>query len=174
MASLAYLYDEARLGVGARYWQAVLDVNDSQTERFARRIMHVMFNTVAGKRIAVLGFAFKPGTGDTRDSPAIPVCRFLVNEGALLAVYDPAVCAADICAAVPGAVVCTSAAEACSGAAALVALTAWPAFAALGAPALAATMLRPLLAFDGAGALNDKTMCAAGFAVHAIGRQVAA
>ena len=50
-----------------------------------------MFNTVSGKRIAILGFAFKKDTGDTRESPAIDVCKALSEERAKLAIYDPKV-----------------------------------------------------------------------------------
>ena len=55
-----------------------------------------MFNTIAGKRIAVLGFAFKKDTNDTRESAAIDVCRALLAEHAQLAIYDPKVTAEEI------------------------------------------------------------------------------
>ncbi len=55
----------------ARYWEAVVRMNDWQETRFVRRMLASMFNTVAGKRIALFGFAFKADTGDTRESPAL-------------------------------------------------------------------------------------------------------
>lgn len=64
-------------------------MNDWQKRRFANEMVSSMFNTVSGKRIAVLGFAFKKDTGDTRESPAIDVCRCLLEERAKLAIYDP-------------------------------------------------------------------------------------
>ena len=55
------------------------------------RIVRSLFNTVAGKKLAVLGFAFKKNTGDTREAPAIYICRDLLEEGARLFIYDPKV-----------------------------------------------------------------------------------
>jgi len=69
----------------------VIEKNDDQKERFSRRIINALFNTVAGKRICMLGFAFKKDTGDTRESPAIYVAKHLLDDGAQLAVYDPKV-----------------------------------------------------------------------------------
>ena len=69
----------------------VVSINDYQKQRFAKRIVNCLFNTVAGKRIAILGFAFKKNTGDTRESAAIYVSAHLLEEGARLAVYDPKV-----------------------------------------------------------------------------------
>lgn len=69
----------------------VIVMNDYQKRRFANVMVSSMFNTVSGKRIAVLGFAFKKDTGDTRESPAIDVCRALLEERAKLAIHDPKV-----------------------------------------------------------------------------------
>jgi len=64
-------------------------MNDYQETRFVRNMLHSMFNTIANKRIAILGFAFKADTGDTRESPAIRVCRELASEHAKVVVSDP-------------------------------------------------------------------------------------
>ena len=71
--------DDAYFGLPevAAYWEAVVRMNDWQKHRFASRIVRSLFNTVADKRIAVLGFAFKKDTNDTRESAAINVCRRL-------------------------------------------------------------------------------------------------
>lgn len=66
-------------------------MNDYQKRRFASRIIQCMFNTVTDKRIAILGFAFKANTGDTRETPAKFVCKLLLEEGARLSIYDPKV-----------------------------------------------------------------------------------
>ncbi len=66
-------------------------MNEYQKQRFARRILKQMFGTVRRKKIVVLGFAFKKDTGDTRESPAIDICKFLTDEGADVHVYDPKV-----------------------------------------------------------------------------------
>merc|ERR1719488_36188 len=66
-------------------------MNDWQKKRFAQNMVSSMFNTVSGKKIAVLGFAFKKDTGDTRETPAMDVCAMLLQDGAVLHVYDPQV-----------------------------------------------------------------------------------
>lgn len=66
-------------------------MNDYQKKRFTRRIIECLFNTITDKKITVLGFAFKKNTGDTRMSPAIDVCKLLLEEGANLCIYDPKV-----------------------------------------------------------------------------------
>jgi UDPglucose 6-dehydrogenase len=72
-------------------------MNDWQKHRFAERVLRTLFNTVTGKRIAVLGFAFKKDTNDTRESAAIYVCRDLLEERASLSIYDPKVTTAQMC-----------------------------------------------------------------------------
>ncbi len=73
--------------------QVVL-INDYQKQRFVERIIDAMFNTISGKKIAVLGFAFKKDTGDTRETPALDVCKGLLGDNARLSIYDPKVCLA--------------------------------------------------------------------------------
>src|SRR4029078_391195 len=75
----------------ADYWERVVTINTWQKTRFVRRMIYTMFNTISGKRIAILGFAFKKDTNDTRESAAIDVCRALLNEKAHLANYYPRV-----------------------------------------------------------------------------------
>lgn len=64
-------------------------MNVYQKFRFSNRIIESLFNTVAGKTIAILGFAFKKDTGDTWELPAIPIAKTLLDEGAKLNIYDP-------------------------------------------------------------------------------------
>ena len=71
--------------------QVVL-INDYQKQRFVERIIDAMFNTISGKKIAILGFAFKKDTGDTRETPALDVCKGLLGDNARLSIYDPKVC----------------------------------------------------------------------------------
>ena len=66
-------------------------MNDYQRRRFATRIISCLFNTVADKKITLLGFAFKKDTGDTRESSTIYVSKYLLDEGAKLHIYDPKV-----------------------------------------------------------------------------------
>src|SRR6185503_13575941 len=73
----------------ASYWESVVRINDWQQARFVRTMLANMFNTVAGKRIALFGFAFKADTGDTRESPGIAVARQLLGEHAHVVITDP-------------------------------------------------------------------------------------
>eukprot|EP00835_Amoeboradix_gromovi_P006268 NODE_707_length_4970_cov_0.408335.p1 type:complete len:408 gc:universal NODE_707_length_4970_cov_0.408335:2152-929(-) len=89
--NLCYLCESLNLPEVAKYWEQVLLMNNHQTTRFVNDIVTTMFSTVTDKVLAVWGFAFKKNTGDTRDSPAIKVCRDLLIEGAKLRIYDPKV-----------------------------------------------------------------------------------
>ena len=73
----------------ASFWEQVVALNDYQMERFVNRILQAMFNTLVDKKLAIFGFAFKPDTGDTRDAPAIYICRRLLEEKAQLRITDP-------------------------------------------------------------------------------------
>merc|ERR1711963_604578 len=87
--NLVYLCEQYGLKEVANYWKAVVDINDYQKSRFAKKVVKSMFNTITDKKIALFGFAFKKDTGDTRESPAIYVCQYLLEEGANLSIYDP-------------------------------------------------------------------------------------
>ena len=75
----------------AEYWHSVVRINDYQKQRFVERMIEAMFNTISGKKIAILGFAFKKDTGDTRETPAIDVCKGLLRDKAHLNIFDPQV-----------------------------------------------------------------------------------
>ncbi|MEB3271283.1 MAG: nucleotide sugar dehydrogenase [Synechococcus sp.] len=94
--NLVYLCRHYGLEEVARYWQGVVDLNTWQQQRISRRVVTSLFGTLSGKRLAVLGFAFKANTNDTRESPAIRICRELIEEGAQLAIMDPKVDPAQI------------------------------------------------------------------------------
>merc|ERR1719300_1839425 len=89
--NLVYISECLNLPEVADYWSQVISLNNYQRDRFARRIVEGLFNTVTGKQIAVFGFSFKKDTGDTRESAGIYICQRLLEEGARLAVYDPVV-----------------------------------------------------------------------------------
>ena len=96
--NLVYLCPHYGLHEVADYWEQVVDLNTWQQHRISRLVVNRLFGTVTGKRIAVLGFAFKANTNDTRESPAIRICRDLLEEGAQLAIFDPKVSAEQIAA----------------------------------------------------------------------------
>ena len=89
--NLVYIYDYYGLHHEAKYWEKVVEINDWQKQRISNLIIEKLFGTVSGKKIAILGFSFKANTNDTRESPAISICKELINEGGNLFVYDPKV-----------------------------------------------------------------------------------
>ena len=89
--NLVYIASSYGLSEVADYWEQVIKMNDYQKRRFAENIVSKLFNTVSGKKIAILGWAFKKDTNDTRESAAIYVADYLLNEQAELWVYDPKV-----------------------------------------------------------------------------------
>ena len=89
--NLIYLCDFFNLPQVSNYWKSVLTINDWQKRRISRTIIEKLFGTVSEKKIAILGFAFKANTNDTRESPSISVCHDLLEEGAKLFIHDPKV-----------------------------------------------------------------------------------
>ena len=180
--NLVYLCERFGLPEVAAYWEHVVRMNDWQKTRFARRIVANLFNTVADKRIAVLGFAFKKDTNDTRESPAIYVCRDLLAEQGAIAVHDPKVTAAEIRETVlgkdapanpaaPRLIVAENAYEACRGAHAIAVLTEWDEYKALDFKKIHDGMAKPAHIFDGRNILDMEKLKAIGFRVHATGRR---
>ena len=175
--NLVYLCAHFSLPEVALYWEGVVQMNDWQKHRFAVRIVRTLFNTVADKRIAVLGFAFKKDTNDTRESAAISVCRDLLAEQATVVVYDPKVPADEIRADVlgkgqvnPRLIIAQSAAEACTGAHALAVLTEWDEFKTLDYAKIFAAMQKPAFAFDGRNILDLPKLRQIGFRAFGIGK----
>jgi UDPglucose 6-dehydrogenase len=89
--NLVYISESLNLPEVAAYWHSVIAVNEYQKDRFVRRIVNAMHSTLFNKKIAVLGFAYKKDTGDTRESAAIDVCRALLAENANVHIFDPQV-----------------------------------------------------------------------------------
>ncbi len=175
--NLVYLCEAFGLPEVARYWESVVAMNDWQKHRFAARIVKSLFGTVADKRIAVLGFAFKKDTNDTRESAAISVCRDLLAEQAKVVVYDPKVPAEEIQADVLGKgksdarfSVARSAYEAAEGAHALAIVTEWDEFKTLDFGRIFSAMQQPAFIFDGRNILNLARLREIGFRVGGIGK----
>ncbi|NGZ90276.1 hypothetical protein G7034_08420 [Psychroflexus sp. C1] len=91
MLNLVYIAKSLGLTKVADYWEQVIIMNDHQKNRFASKIVSTLFNTVSGKKIAFLGWAFKKDTNDTRESAAIYVADQLIDEQAKVCVFDPKV-----------------------------------------------------------------------------------
>ena len=175
--NLVYLCQHFGLPEVAAYWEGVVRMNDWQKDRFTRQIVNTLFNTVSGKRIAVLGFAFKKDTNDTRESAAIQVVRGLLEENADVAVYDPKVPASQIRRDVlgedredPRLTVVSSAEEAAQGAHALAVLTEWDEFKRLDFAKIHSGMHKPAFVFDGRDVLPRPELERLGFRVFAIGK----
>jgi UDPglucose 6-dehydrogenase len=175
---LVYLCEHFGLPEAAAYWESVVKMNDWQKSRFSARIVNDLFSTVTGKHIAILGFAFKKDTNDTRETAAIAVCRDLLKEGAQVFVYDPRVPEAQIRADVlgseknPNLVVVKSALEACQGAHGVAVLTEWDEFKALDFKKIHEGMYKPAFLFDGRNILPHAKLKEIGFKVFAIGKTV--
>ena len=89
--NLVYLCEHYNLHEVARYWEQVLTINNWQKDRISKLIVNSLFGTVSNKKLAILGFAFKANTNDTRNSASIKICKDLIEEGAILSIYDPKV-----------------------------------------------------------------------------------
>jgi UDPglucose 6-dehydrogenase len=94
--NLVYLCRHFGLPDVADYWESVVQLNSWQQHRIARMVVQKLFGTVTGKRLAILGFAFKADTNDTREAPAIRIANDLLEEGAQLAIHDPKVASGQI------------------------------------------------------------------------------
>jgi len=152
-------------------------MNEWQKRRFAMNIVSAMFNTVSGKKLAVLGFAYKKNTSDTRHTPARDVCATLLAERASLSIHDPRVMKEAISVAltdVDGAerlvAVESDPYLACQNAHALIVLTEWDQFNDLDFHKVYASMQKPAFVFDGRNLLDHDELRAIGFHVYGIGK----
>jgi UDPglucose 6-dehydrogenase len=182
LLNLVYLYEHYGLAEGASYWNGVLQINDWQKRRFVQKMIKSMFNTLSDKRIAVLGFAFKKDTNDTRESPAAYVCQSLVEEQAQLAIYDPKVPASNILSDLERmtglssselnqrVTVTSDPYDAADAAHAVAALTEWDEFRTLDFQRMFDLMRKPAFAFDGRNILPHCELRRIGFEVHAVGK----
>lgn len=170
--NLVYLCGHYGLQEVAAYWQSVVELNSWQQHRIARLVVQRLFGTLTGKRIAVLGFAFKADTNDTREAPAIRICHDLLEEGAQLAIYDPKVSESQIQADLGDASWQRSGSvlEAARGADALLVLTEWAEFRQLPWAALAAAMRKPAWLFDARAITDAPAARTAGLNVWTVGQ----
>lgn len=194
--SLAYIAESLHLFEVAEYWRAIVGINEYQKDRFTRRIVRCLYGSLAGKTLAVWGFAYKKDTGDTRETAAITVIENVLTEGANVRIYDPLVKDSQIRHELQRTtekldglqeqlVVCGSAYEACAGADAVVILTEWDEFSNRGDGGrrdsrrgkervewerVAGVMRRPMFVFDGRNVVDRGALEALGFRVEGIGK----
>ena len=170
---LTYLCEFYGLPEVADYWASVVHINEWQTNRFFQNILHELFNTLAGKTITMLGFAFKQDTGDTRDSPAITLCERLVGENAKVRIHDPK--------ALENARIelknlkgdlsfVEDVYEAADGAHALALVTQWDEYLDLDYEKIHQSMAEPAFIFDGRNHLDHDKLYKIGFNVFPLGK----
>lgn len=179
--NLVYIARSFNLQEVADYWEQVIIMNDHQKRRFAANMVRTMYNTVADKKIGILGWAFKKDTNDTRESAAIYVADYLLNEQAELVVYDPKVTEEQIFSDLDylgsrsndanrqAVTVVKDPMEACKGAHAIAVLTEWDEFRELDWQKVYDNMLKPAFLFDGRRLLRPDTKREIGFEFYAIG-----
>ncbi len=152
-----------------RLLDEVAGINERQLHRFVRKV-HRLLWTLKGKRLAVLGLAFKGGTDDIRESPAIHLIRLLQKEGSVIVAYDPAAMDRARAVLAPGEInFAASAYEAAKNADALLILTDWEEFAALDLDRLYRALRYPIV-LDGRNLYKPEVMTANGFTYASIGR----
>ena len=188
--NLVYLCESFGLADAAAYWNQVIAMNDSQQRRIVERLFAALFNTIANKKIAIFGFAFKADTGDTRETPSGAVVRMLHEEHAHLAITDPkalpnarkdladmadgGVCPASTDKSRPmrtGTVDFTEDPyEAAKDADAVLVMTDWKLYPSLDWAKVYALMRKPALVFDTRNCLDTAALRAIGFKTLNIGK----
>ncbi len=171
--NLVYLCEYYGLPEVARYWEQVVTMNEYQEARFASNMVTSMFNTVAGKRIALFGAAFKANTSDTRESPALAVCRTLLEERADIVMTDPYALdnACEDLKDLEGKITYEPDPYAAARHAhAIAILTEWPQYTQLDYERIYQSMTKPAFIFDGRNLLDHKKLYELGFNVYAIGK----
>merc|ERR1711997_1274879 len=167
--NLVYICESEGLHEVAKYWQMVVDMNEHQKQTFAGNIISRLFNTVTYKKV----------TGDVRETPAVTVCNMLLQDGAIVTVYDPKVKKEDALTEFKyhnmqvdesRLVFSKTPEEAVDCAHALVVLTEWDEFKKYPYREFYARMMKPAFIFDGRSILNHEMLEDIGFEVHAIGK----
>ena len=175
--NLVYIAKSYGLHEVADYWEQVVIMNDHQKNRFSRNIVQTLYNTVSGKKITLLGWAFKKDTNDTRESAAINIAQNLIAEQANIAVYDPKVSEKQIKEdlidldenQIKLIHVNEDPYKACHHSHAIAVLTEWDEFNTYDWRKIYDNMLKPAFIFDGRNLLDKKQMTAIGFTYIAVG-----
>ncbi len=172
--NLVYICRQYGLNEVADYWAGVVRINDYQKERFILNMLASMFNTLAGKRICLLGFAFKANTGDTRESPAISVARRLVDERAELVITDPRAlenAQTDLADLKDKILFVEDPYDAAAGCDAIAVMTEWEIYSSLNFEKIYQKMQKPAFIFDGRNVLDHQNLFSMGFNVFPIGKR---
>jgi UDPglucose 6-dehydrogenase len=149
----------------------VMRINEEQRSRFIRKVRSALW-TLRGKKLGVLGLAFKGGTDDIRESPAILLIQSLLQEGCEISAYDPAAQERAKEVLISSVRMADDAYDAARDADALLILTEWEEFAALDLKLLKAALKYPII-IDGRNLYDPETMAANGFTYYSVGRSAA-
>jgi UDPglucose 6-dehydrogenase len=158
-------------GYDFRLLEEVIRINEEQRHRFLRKMRSVLW-TFRGKRLGVLGLAFKGGTDDIRESPALLLVQELLREGCHICAYDPAAMERAKEMLKSGVEFASDAYEAATGADALLILTEWEEFAALDLEQLHRLLKYPIV-LDGRNLYDPAVMVEHGFSYYSVGRPAA-
>ncbi len=180
--NLVYISKSYGLQEVADYWEQVILMNDHQKNRFSKKVIKTLYNTVSDKKIAFLGWAFKKDTNDTRESAAIYVADNLINENANIHVYDPKVSRDQMVEdlnylqtrdeTLNQNLLTThqNAYEACQEAHAILILTEWDEFKNLDWQKIFNNCIKPAFVFDGRNLLDKKALETIGFKYFGTGK----
>ena len=170
---LSYLCEYYGLPEAADYWASVVHINEWQINRFFQKILHEQFYTLAGKTITMLGFAFKQDTGDTRDSPAIQLCKKLLGEHAKVRIHDPKAlenARIDLKEMQGDVSFEEDVYKALEGAHVLALVTQWAEYRELDFERIYNKMVKPAFVFDGRNHLEHEKLFEIGFNVFPLGK----
>ena len=180
--NLVYIAKSLGLDEVSEYWNQVIKINDYQKERFAKNIMKSLFGTVSGKKITLLGWAFKKNTNDTRESAAIYIADLLIENGAEICVYDPKVSEQRMLTDLDylnsrsshennRALTCVEDPyEACKDSHAIAVITEWDEFKSYDWQSIFKSVVKPAKVFDGRNILDGEQLKDLGFDVYSIGK----
>jgi UDPglucose 6-dehydrogenase len=171
--NLVYLCLHHNLPEVAAYLEGIVKMNEYQKERFVLTMLDSMFNTLAGKKVCLFGFAFKANTGDTRDSPAIHVAKRLMEEKANVVITDPKALAnagLDLEGQQGSVQYVEDPYEAAAGCHAIAVLTEWDLYKTLDYRKIYQSMKKPAFLFDGRNILDHKKCFEIGFNVYPVGK----
>ena len=171
--NLVYLCRHYGLSQVADYWEGVIRINEYQKQRFVLTMLNAMFNTLAGKRICIFGFAFKANTGDTRESPAMFIAKRLAEEKAELVITDPKAlqnAMIDLDGIEGKISYIEDPYEASAGCDAIGVVTEWGLYATLDFRRIYQAMVKPAFIFDGRNILDHKELFEIGFNVFPLGK----
>ena len=182
--NLVYIAKSLGLQEVSDYWYQVIKINDYQKIRFAKQIIKSLFGTVSGKKITLLGWAFKKNTNDTRESAAIYVADILIENGADICVYDPKVNEQQMLSDLDflntrsfeknkkSLTYFSDPYKACESSHAVAIITEWDEFKKFDWKKIYLDLVKPAKIFDGRNILDRYSLENIGFEVYSIGKSV--